>query len=123
MWQDQVNEGIAKALKQFLTEPTGEEARNAAYSALVEMMEIECRRRVAEHMKLEMVDGRAEAVFEGPLAQVLRDLFGINATGNFGGDVSLTVPGWTPPTESEVIQMTRPYLDPLTKRPTRGRPQ
>jgi hypothetical protein len=118
-----ITKGVDSALAKFITEPTVSEARNAIYAAVVEMMEVECHRLVGDHLKVDYQDGKAVVTFGEPLAHVLSDLFGSKPIMQFGESVyKVGLPKWKEPTETEVIQATRPYIDPRTRRPTRGRP-
>lgn len=117
-----INKGLERAMTGFLHEPTSAEARNAIYAALTTMMEVECYRLVGDHLSVEYRDGKATVTLGGPLARVLSDLFGAGATQLFEGTCSVDLPGWKKPAPTEQIAMTRPYIDPRTNRPTRGKP-
>lgn len=118
-----INKGLERALGGFVIEPSDDDARNAINSALTALMEVECHRLVGDHLSVEYHEGKAVVTLGGPLARVLSDMFGAGATTQiFGGTYSVDLPGWRKPEPTERIVMTRPYIDPRTNRPTRGKP-
>lgn len=120
--QTAIHAGLERALTGFLSEPSSTEARNAIYSALATMVEVEARRTIEQHLRVEHHDGKAVVTLGAPLAHLLRDLFGdAEIFGDLRWSYEVTLPGWSKPLPTEHIQMTRPYIDPRTNRPTRGR--
>jgi hypothetical protein len=119
--RDAISNGLERALQGFISAPNDQEARNAIYSALSTMIEIEGRRLVEKHLKVENHEGTVAVTLGGPLAGLFSTLFNQATLGDLRWEYVVELPGWEKPTEIEQVQMTRPYIDPRTNRPTRGR--
>lgn len=116
-----ITKGLERALAGFAVAPGSAEAKYAVVAALTNIVEIEARRLIEKNIELEAKDGKVTVSIAAPVALLLSDLLG---SGGRGHDQrwshEITIPEWKPaPTE---LSYTRPYIDPRTKRPTRGHP-
>jgi hypothetical protein len=119
-----IRKGIEDALNGFHVDATHADARFAIGAALAKMIETETRNVVARHLQVTNLDGKVSISLGAPLAHLLSDLLGKgdNAASQ-QWEFQVDLPGWTPPERHPYeLAMTRQYIDPRTKRPTRGKP-
>jgi hypothetical protein len=114
-------QGLERALVGFAFEPDRAETKYAVVAALTNVVEIEARRLIEKNIELESKDGKVTVSIGAPVAVFLRDLLGAADTVNDQRwSYEVTIPEWK---HTDVERpMTRPYIDPRTKRPTRGHP-